>query len=50
MNLTALLRLRRALGPLPEAFGDRRRESIAHCPSHEDNLAAVVGFVSHEIP
>ena len=43
------LRLRRALCPLPEAVGDRRRESFAQCPGHEHNLAAVVGFVGHEI-
>lgn len=43
------LRLRRALCPLPKAVGDRRWESIAQCPGHEDNLAAVVGFVGYEI-
>ena len=44
-----MVRLRRAPSPLPEAVGDRRRESIAQCPSREHNLAAVVGFVGHEI-
>jgi hypothetical protein len=43
------LRLRRALSPLPEAVGDRRWEAIAQCPGHQHNLAAVVGFVGHEI-
>jgi hypothetical protein len=43
------LRLRRTLGPLPQAAGDRRREPIPQCPGRPDNLTAVVGLVSHEI-